>query len=182
MKLFYFILSLTFSGLLGAAEKDATSPSPSDYLPVDEAFILSARYVDNSLILHWQVQPGYYLYRHGLSVGPGGALEIESPKIPEGVDKKVELGKTLQIGSPKIPDGLEKNDEFFGDVEVYYKELTLDVPVHSNPEQIKVVVGYQGCAEIGYCYLPQVRYFYFKTSESGVHRPIKSSSSSDLPL
>lgn len=166
MKLFYFILCLTCSGMLEASEDGLFSSAPKgiiqpQFLPVDDAFALSAQFEGNSLILRWQVQPNYYLYRHRLSVA-------SEPEM------------SAKIGSPVIPSGLKRSDEYFGDVEVYYDELVLDVPVLSKSTQIQLEVGYQGCADAGLCYPPQIRHFHFKTSEPGIQFPTESDSK--LPL
>lgn len=126
-----------------------------EFLPVDDAFAVTARLENSSLILRWRVEPGYFLYRHALSVVPSGETQVRSPLIPAG------LGKT---------------DEYFGDVEVYYDELTLDVPVVSSSGQIKVQVGYQGCADAGLCYPPQTRHFLIEETQPGVYFPIEPGS------
>jgi thiol:disulfide interchange protein DsbD len=118
-------------GLLGPASNE------DQFLPVDQAFILSA-VPDGAdrVLLDWQIAPGYYLYRHRVSAKtptPGFAL-----------------------GEVEMPDGKKKTDEFFGDVEVYYDALTATVPV-TRPEDgssLELVVGYQGCADAGLCYPP----------------------------
>ena len=61
------------------------------------------------MLLDWQIAPGYYLYRHRVSV------------------KTATPGFTL--GEIAMPDGKKKTDEFFGDVEVYYDFLSATVPV-----------------------------------------------------
>lgn len=150
------MLEASEDGLFNSMSKGIIQPQ---FLPVDDAFALSAQFKGNSLILRWQVEPSYYLYRHRLSV------------VSE---------RSADIGSPLIPDGLKQTDEYFGEVEIYYDELVLDVPVLSKSTQIKLKVGYQGCADAGLCYPPQIRHFFFKTSEPGVHFPIDSNSKQPL--
>ncbi|MEX2488891.1 MAG: protein-disulfide reductase DsbD domain-containing protein [Pseudomonadales bacterium] len=105
-----------------------------EFLPVDEAFKLTASRENNTIELRWQVSPGYYLYRHRLSFD---ATEAE-------------------LGKPEISPGLDKHDEYFGDVEVYYDELVVRLPIISAEDgAVELVVGYQGCADAGLCYPPQ---------------------------
>lgn len=104
-------------------------------LAVDEAFALTVVREEKQLTLLWQIQPGYYLYRH--------ALKVIGPDY---------LGKLV------IPAGIERNDEYFGDVEVYYEMLQVDIPFERDGD-IKFVVEYQGCADKGICYPPQKRLY-----------------------
>jgi thiol:disulfide interchange protein DsbD len=121
----------TAQGLLGPAIND------DQFLPVDEAFIFTAAADGGAqLALDWQIAPGYYLYRHRVSVKtatPGFAL-----------------------GDIAMPPGKKKTDEFFGEVEVYYHGLSATVPVTrpATPSTLEITVGYQGCADAGLCYPP----------------------------
>jgi len=107
------------------------------FLPVDEAFRLSATRDDGIVKLYWQIQPGYYLYKHRLKV------KVEdTPKIL------------------KMAPGKQKHDEYFGDVEVFYEELEVEVSIpKQNTENAKLnvelLVEFQGCAEAGICYPPR---------------------------
>ena len=115
-----------------------------EILTVDQAFVLSAELAgDGFLVATWRMRDGYYLYRHRFSFsGEEGAL-----------------------GTPIIPDGKSRTDEFFGDVEVYYGEVTVRVPVlRQNNGDMEVVIGYQGCADFGFCYPPEEKRFRFTVS------------------
>ena len=112
---------------------------PQEILTVDEAFALSAEFSkDGFVVATWRMPDGYYLYRHRFKFsGTRGAL-----------------------GTPIIPDGKPKTDEFFGDVEVYYGEVTVRVPVPRQTDgDIEVEIGYQGCADFGLCYPPEEKRF-----------------------
>ncbi len=113
-------------------KKPLSLEKDSEFLPVEQAFILTVVEIDNEVKLHWQIAPGYYLYRQQLSMELSGAH-----------------------GDPVIPAGVVKHDEYFGDVEVYFKELTVTVPIEDVVEQRHVSVTYQGCAEAGLCYPKQ---------------------------
>jgi thiol:disulfide interchange protein DsbD len=140
MKIFRLLASLTGFALAGvAAAQGLLGPVSNEdqFLPVDQAFIFSA-VPDGAdrVLIDWQIAPGYYLYRHRLT------LKTPTP------------GFTL--GELSLPDGKKKTDEFFGDVEVYYDALTATAPV-TRPEgasSFELVVSYQGCADAGLCYPP----------------------------
>lgn len=139
--LLFFTLPASANTLLadkparGAALGTALNNS-SDFLPVEEAFRAEVVSVEaQRLVLRIQSAEGYYLYRHRLSV----------MSDPPGL-----------LGEPRLPDGLRKQDEFFGEVEVYYGELQLEIPLRAAPgSAFTLLLGYQGCADKGLCYPPQ---------------------------
>ncbi|MEM7365373.1 MAG: protein-disulfide reductase DsbD domain-containing protein [Pseudomonadota bacterium] len=107
----------------------------SEFLPVDQAFVLTGDLQDNTILLRWTIADGYYLYRHKLDFRPSVPLS----------------------GEPGIEDGQEREDEFFGKVQVYHHYLEVSLPIESDRDEMTVEVEYQGCAESGLCYLPQKR-------------------------
>ena len=132
------MLVLLISGpasLHGEALSLGKSFSQPRFLPVDEAFLLEVTREEGKVRIHWLIKPGYYLYKDRLSFN--------------------------LTNSPVLPDGIEKNDEIFGQVEVYYTELTVSVPNSEDfvEDEVEFVVGYQGCADAGLCYPPQTRAF-----------------------
>ena len=123
------------SGIKAAIAQD-------ELLPPDEAFQVNAT-VDspNSLRVSWQIAKGYYLYR-------------EKTKIELMGNSKNRLGEYAII------HGIPKEDEAFGKVEIFYDELNVDVPVIRTdlaPENIKLKLSYQGCADRGVCYPPMTK-------------------------
>ncbi|MCQ4276980.1 protein-disulfide reductase DsbD [Stutzerimonas degradans] len=109
----------------------------ADFLPVREAFRLSL--VESSptqVKLRFVAAEGYYLYRHRF------AFKTQEPGVT--------------IGEAQLPAGEQKTDDYFGEVEVYYGVLDIEVPV-DNPEQrpFTLQVSYQGCADKGLCYPPE---------------------------
>ncbi len=147
----FFMMSLLFAALLETAAGDTLSVpggnfatkqlGPVAFLPVDEAFVLTVSRGAGEIQLHWQVKPGYYLYKDRL--GFSG----------QHIDAR-----------PTLPHGIEKYDEIFGDVEVYYSELLVELPVlpEMSEDNGKITVEYQGCADAGLCYPPQNRVFLLK--------------------
>lgn len=115
-----------------------------DFLPVDEAFQANAWITTNpqndrqqTISLNWQIAPGYYLYRHRFAV------------------------KTTSDNSPvttEIPPGKAKHDEYFGDVEVFYDQVSLELPLEATRDNRALQINYQGCADAGLCYPPQTLY------------------------
>lgn len=151
-----FLLCLAFSCPLWGASTfaaDLSTSSPgflqtkpinlnplSTALPADAAFALSAIIeLPNTIVVMWEIEEGYYLYRKSLSFTETGVNKIEAALIP---------------------DGIQIDDEFFGETEVYYNKLQVRIPfVPSNlakgENEIQLHLSYQGCAEIGYCYPAQ---------------------------
>jgi len=110
-----------------------------EFLPVDEAFRVQA-FVDDGkgVVVDFQIADGYYLYRHAFAMEPAG--------------------DGLQLGETRIPPGKKKTDEFFGEVETYTQQVTLEAPVQGEAQgEAAIEVRYQGCAEAGLCYPPQTR-------------------------
>ncbi len=112
-----------------------------EFLPVEEAFRVSAEMAaDGAALVTFTMPDGYYLYRHRFSV-----------------QTRADSGYVL--GAMEIPPGKKKIDEYFGEVEVYYHEARLRVPVTAQanaPDTFELGVGYQGCADAGLCYPPEV--------------------------
>jgi thiol:disulfide interchange protein DsbD len=138
----------TAQGLLGPASNE------DQFLPVDQAFVLTALPDGGDrVLLDWQVAPGYYLYRHRVSA------KTSTP------------GFTL--GEVAMPDGKKKTDEFFGDVEVYYDVLTATVPVTraDGVSSFELEVSYQGCADAGLCYPPVTKKIALEMPPPGTASP-----------
>ena len=109
-----------------------------DFLPPDQAFVLSeSTAADGSLVLSWEIQPGYYLYRDKM---------------------KVSAATTgLILGDATLPEGETKQDPEFGEVKIFKHQAQVSVPVTARPADtalLEAEVRYQGCAEDGICYPP----------------------------
>lgn len=111
-----------------------------DFLPVDEALPFSYVTDQGAVTLNWNITPGHYLYQNRIDVTP----------VTDGVT----------LGQPSFSmQGETTNDEFFGEVTVFYEPVEARVPV-TLPEGVHeatLEVTYQGCAEAGLCYPPQTR-------------------------
>jgi thiol:disulfide interchange protein DsbD len=108
--------------------------SQDDLLPPDKAFAASLTREGTQLKVHFEVAPGYYLYRDRMhfSGEPGG------PLAPLG-----------------MPAGKTKHDKFFGEQVIYPHSLDVSLPGPTLPAGFTLKVSYQGCAEAGVCYPPQ---------------------------
>jgi len=150
---------LALAGAVSAQGLLGPSSNEDQFLPVDQAFVLSATDDGGEQVrLDWQVAPGYYLYRHRVSA------------------KTATPGFTL--GEIAMPPGKKKTDEFFGDVEVYYDALNATVPV-TRPavaSSFEIAVSYQGCADAGLCYPPVTKTLAIELPPPG------TPSSTDAPV
>lgn len=153
------VLALTgaLTGALSVSAPAQAAPgfgSGPEFLPVDEAFRIGASLERAPQQVFWQMEPGYYLYRHRL------AFEVRDAN-------GASLGAAGEVDA-RIPAGLAKTDEYFGDVEVYYDSL--DVPLtlpDALPEGAVLQVAYQGCADAGLCYPPERRYVALTGGDAG---------------
>jgi len=111
--------------------------SAQELLEVDQAYRLSARALDSgTLEIRYDIAKGYYMYRDKFQF----ALEPA----------------TVKTGTPQFPPGKVKQDEFFGEVETYRKEVVVRLPF-TAPDGLDTVTlkaSSQGCADIGVCYPP----------------------------
>ena len=110
-----------------------------DLLEPDKAFALQDPVVSaDKITLTWKVASGYYLYQNKFSF----ELAADSSRL----DK------------PQMPESIRKQDEFFGEVEIYKKSVSVDLPLlrdGSDAESVVLTAVFQGCNDpIGVCYPP----------------------------
>ncbi len=119
--------------LLSITALPARSAEPLD---PEQAYRFSARAVDATTVeARWQITDGYYMYRQKIrfSAEPG----------------------TVSLGEPVFPPGEVKDDEFFGKVETYRKEIRIRIPVEANGAlSLTLKAVSQGCWDQGICYPP----------------------------
>lgn len=106
-------------------------------LPEDQAFQLQAVAMDRgTLLLRWQMPEHYYLYRMKAEV---------SAQAPAG----------LTLGEAQWPAGKAHHDEHFGEVEVFFDQVEVRVPIAEVPaeaREVTVRAKFQGCLEDAVCY------------------------------
>lgn len=126
MRALFLFLTLLLAGPLQANPFDAKP----DFLPVDQAFVLSHdRQADGQMRLFFQIKQGYYFYQ-----------------------KRLKFDGLPAEQQPQLPPALNHHDEFFGDSAVYRDQLELLIPANA---QGQLRLGWQGCADAGLCYPPQ---------------------------
>ncbi|QBG35759.1 protein-disulfide reductase DsbD [Litorilituus sediminis] len=104
-----------------------------EFLKVDEAFIFNFHQQGNALNITFDVEPGYYLYRHQFKIS----------------------GKGATFSELELPQGIEHEDEFFGVQQIYTEQLNFTVNIIEAEEGATFTVRYQGCAKKGLCYPPE---------------------------
>ena len=115
------------------------SSQEQEFLPVEEAYILSPSIDDGRILLHWDIAPGYYLYQEKF--------------------KFTQIGADGERGlTPAFEPGKRIFDEYFNkELTVYYQETQVEFPLDSDqPFELKMVS--QGCADAGLCYPPRTQY------------------------
>lgn len=122
------------SGLL-----QGQGPAAADQiLDPDRAFQLELRpFSPDRLLLSWQIEPGYYLYKD----------KFRAQSLTDGI----------RVADFSLPPGKLKADPLFGRVEVYYGGNEVLIPISAAARDIKtaaIEVGYQGCKEDSICYPP----------------------------
>lgn len=130
-------LAYAFACLAALFAAPALAVDEKDLLPVDEAFVLAAEAGGaDRIAVSWKVAPGYYLYKHRISVKSDAGFAAQALQLPKGKAYK---------------------DEFFGDVETYRDRVVATLPGQAKAGSTRLTIKYQGCADAGICYPPQTR-------------------------
>lgn len=133
---------LTMFLLLLSSLSHAFITNQQEFLPVEEAFQFEAMLDVEPNILVWQITDGHYLYQKSLGITDAN-------------------GETITI---EYPEGTDHYDEFFGDSIVYRQLLQLPL---DNTAQLPLQVTWQGCADAGLCYPPQLSTVGVSSSPTG---------------
>ncbi len=148
-------LLLLIPSLAGFAVAEA-----QDVLPPEEAFPYTIEASSDQLLLKFEVQDGYYLYRERFDFASQTAA--------------------VTLGAAVLPNGEIHEDEFFGVVETYRGQFEVRIPYWRSTEtdELDFQLTAQGCADIGLCYppqrwnsnvsLPKGSSLFFGTSDSGL--------------
>jgi len=107
-----------------------------EFLAPEQAFAFSSQPVDAKTVrLHWDIAPGYHLYRDRISVQTD-ALDVKWSALA-------------------LPPAKETFDSNFNKTMAVY-ERVLDIEVHMTQGNAKspLTVNWQGCADAGLCYPP----------------------------
>ena len=133
--LFSLLLSLSFISQAQSTNALAALQQGSQFLPVEQAFVMDFRQQDDStgqakLQVSFTIADGYYLYK----------------------DKFKFVGIDAAFSHPQYPKGVMIKDEYFGESEVYFHQVVLDIPLSQLCSEAMLKVRFQGCAEAGLCY------------------------------
>ncbi|WP_133127022.1 protein-disulfide reductase DsbD [Legionella nagasakiensis] len=130
MKYYGLFLILFFTTILGFANPP----------PAEEVFQITATPSDpNTLLLNWDIRPGFFLYKNRILLTP-------------------QANSNIHLGPIRFPESLKKTDKQGQTYEVYRKQLTLPVSILSDQAGESLLnVRYQGCANDGFCYPPQLK-------------------------
>ena len=105
-----------------------------ELLEPEKAFRFSARAVEGGVEVRFQIADGYYLYRDKFRFAAEG-------------------NPAVKLGAPQFPPGIPHQDEFFGESQIYRKQVAVRIPAQGEGAfELKVVS--QGCADVGVCYVP----------------------------
>jgi thioredoxin:protein disulfide reductase len=130
-----FLLFLTTLFVLLRPAADLTA---AEFLDPKVAFQPAVRALDaQTLEVTYTIAKGYYLYR----------------------DKFKFATDNANLGAPVLPPGKVKKDENFGDVEVYFNQVAIRLPLAGVPANgpIALQSTSMGCADGGICYPPQTQ-------------------------
>lgn len=116
---------------------DSLTGSEPKFLPVEEAFPLTASVEQQQLIATFNANQDYYLYKHRLFIEQDG-----------------EKREPFQLSQ----SGVDTVDEYFGEITAFYGPLEARFDL-SGLSIGTVTLHHQGCADAGLCYPPQTRTF-----------------------
>ena len=115
------------------------SLAEEEFLPPEKAFVIQPSKVIssseiNKVVVSWKIADGYYVYRDKISF--------------------TTKDEDLSLGEVELSPSKTKNDPYFGEIQVYEKEITATIPFTSNKakdELLFITAKSQGCASGGIC-------------------------------
>lgn len=124
----------------------------STFLKIDEAFGFDFEQKDGELIIKWDIEPGYYLYKKQFKITAENAV----------------------IGDVVYPEHQQIDDEFFGISDVFIKDMEIAYQIIQSQKASTITIEYQGCAKAGLCYPPAKKVVYLD-SFTGSHSLLNAS-------
>jgi len=108
-----------------------------DFLPARSAYKFVTSVAEDQLVVRYDIEPGYYLYRDRLG------FESATPGVT--------------LGPPSLPVGEDHEDDYFGKQVIYRGTAKVGLQVHFDgpPRDFELNLKLQGCADAGLCYPPQ---------------------------
>jgi len=104
-----------------------------EFLKVDQAFMFNFNQKGSDLMVSFDIEEGYYIYKGKFKFAPENA----------------------EMKEPALPKGLHHEDEFFGVQEVYRHQVVIPLKFSQISEGGSIAITYQGCADKGLCYPPE---------------------------
>jgi thiol:disulfide interchange protein DsbD len=89
----------------------------------------------------------------------------------------------VELGEPNLPAGKIKQDEFFGQIATFRKQVTVTIPVSrtaTGPDTVQLKAVSQGCADIGVCYPPHTQLATLQLNNLVAAAPAASNTSTAL--
>jgi thiol:disulfide interchange protein DsbD len=131
------------------------------FLKVEEAFGFSFEQKDGKLIVDWDIEDGYYLYKKQFKT----------------VVKNGELSEAI------YPPATQIEDEFFGVSDVFLEDMSVEYSILNAKQDAVVKLRYQGCATAGLCYPPTTKVIYLNAvgDASASSTAANSASSNSVP-
>ncbi len=109
-----------------------------EFLPPEVAYRYTLDSDGRHVVVHWNVEKGYYLYRKRMGV-TGGAPGVK-------------------LGEPVYPQGEMHTDEYFGEQEIFRGRFDVAIPLAleagAAAQTVPLTLKLQGCADAGLCYPP----------------------------
>lgn len=133
------LLSVALLSGCGSDEVSNTNIQQT-FLPVDEAFVFSAKTEGGGLVTaSWKIADGYRLYKD----------QFKFSVSPE----------EYQITKVSYPPATMFDDKNLGKKESYKGsvDVTIEVSGKSVSGEFHLTSKYQGCADVGLCYPPETR-------------------------
>lgn len=132
-------LIATFALLLASL---AAPASADEFLPPETAYRYTLDSDGRQIVVHWNVEGGYYLYRKRMGVATSDA--------------------GVALGEPVYPRGQIHTDEYFGEQEIFRGKFDVVVPItlasdaatSTGTRSVPITLKLQGCADAGLCYPP----------------------------
>ncbi|BCA96453.1 thiol:disulfide interchange protein [Legionella antarctica] len=121
----------------------------ADPLPAAEVFQVNVKKVDpNTFVIDWQIKPNYFLYSDRIKLIP-------------------QPDSNIHLGTLRFPKALNKTDKKGHVYTVYRNQLSLPVAVLGNtPGEALLDLHYQGCADDGFCYPPEIKQIKLSVDEN----------------
>ncbi len=147
-------IGIALLALLGAV---APSWAKDEFLRPEVAYTYTTRIENDRLIVSWNIEKGYYLYKKKMGIALANAASSDSPSPASREKDGMRASSDVQLGEPDWPQGEAHSDEYFGEQEIYRGKVDVPVPItfHSGrPDKLAVELKLQGCADAGLCYPP----------------------------